>query len=218
MEEPIQEPTNSPTLSDSDIFLNIWLHPRKVLNFINENQYHKYVTFLLILAGISRSFDRAIIKNMGDKYSLFAIITLCIIVGILFGWLAFYIFAALVSWTGKWINAKGNTKSILNILAYSMIPNSIALLFVFLNIGIFGIEIFKENGNKVSTSIITNSIYYFSNFMELVLALWSIIICVIGISEVQKLTIGKAILNLLLPAVILLIPFAITIFISFLFN
>ena len=66
-------------LTDKEVFLKIWTSPRRVFKFINDNHYDKYVNVLLFFAGISRAFDRASLKNMGDKMSLLSILGICII-------------------------------------------------------------------------------------------------------------------------------------------
>ncbi len=192
--------------SHEDIFFKIWTEPRLTFRYISDNHYDKYVTVLLLLSGISRAFDRASLKDMGDKMSLGAIIGLCIIFGGLFGWMSFYIYAALLHWTGKWLKAKGDTKSILRVLAYAMLPSIIALVFLLPQIVIYGNEVFKSDGDMTSAGLLSNVFVYGSVFFELVLGIWTIVFCTIGISEVQKLTIGKSILNLLLPAIVILIP------------
>ena len=45
--------------------------------------------------------------------------------------------------------------------------------------------------------------------LELLLGIWTIVLCVIGVSEVQKLSIGKSILNLLLPVLVFAVPIVI---------
>src|SRR5678815_4890564 len=109
-------------LTDKEIFTKIWTYPRQVFKFLDETYYDKFVTILLVLAGISRTFDRASLQNMGDKMSLGGVIAFCIVAGVLLGWISYYIYAALLSWTGKWLNGQGNTKSILRMLAHAMLP------------------------------------------------------------------------------------------------
>jgi len=215
MEEILDNNNESINLTDKDLFIKIWTTPRQVFKYINDNHYEKYVTVLLVLSGISRSFDRASIKNMGDKMSIWAILGLCIILGGLLGWISYYIYAALVSWTGKWLKGQGDTSSILRIFSYAMIPSIIALLFLIPQIGIYGVEIFKEDGDITSANWISNILVYGSMFLEVVLGIWTLIFCVVGISEVQKLSIGKSILNLLLPILVILVPILI---IVLLFN
>lgn len=194
------------TLTDKEVFTKIWTSPREVFKFINDYHYDKYVNVLLFFAGISRAFDRASLKDMGDKTSLLAILVICIVVGGLLGWISYYIYAVLLSWTGKWIKGKGDTKSILRIISYAMTPAIIALIFLIPQVGIYGNEMFKSDGDILSAGLVGNILVYGSLILELVLGIWTIVLCIVGVSEVQKLSIGKAILNLILPFLVIMIP------------
>jgi hypothetical protein len=143
---------------------------------------------------------------MGDDLSLWGIIGICVVFGGLLGWLSYYFYAALVSWTGKWLNGQGNTTSILRILSYAMLPSIIALIFLVPQIGVYGVEIFKEEGDITSAGLLSNIFVYGSIFLEFVLGVWTIVFSVIGVSEVQKLPIGKSILNILLPVIVIAVP------------
>ena len=83
---------------------------------------------------------------------------------------------------------------------------------------IFGNEIFKEAGELYSDGWISKIIIYTFFLFDLLLGAWSIILLIIGISEVQKLSIGKALINLLLPVSIILIPILLFDLIKFFFN
>ena len=204
---------NSENLTDKEIFSKIWTSPREVFKFINDKHYDKYVNLLLVLAGISRAFDRASIKDMGDKMSIWAILGLCIILGGLLGYTSYYLYAALLSWTGKWLKGKGDTTSILRILSYAMTPAIIALLLLIPQIGIYGNEVFKADGDITSAGLISNIFVYGSMILEFILGIWTIVFCVIAVSEVQKLSIGKSILNLLLPVLVFAVPIIIIVLI-----
>ena len=193
-------------LSDKQIFTKIWTSCRIVFKFLDENHYDKFVTILLVLSGISRTFDRASIKNMGDQMSLGGVIATCIIAGGLLGWISYYLYAALLSWTGKWLKGQGNTKSILRMLAHAMIPTIVALIFLIPQIIIYGNEVFKSEGDIVSAGLTSNIMVYGSMILEFILGVWTIILAVIGLSVVQKISIGKSILNLLLPILVILVP------------
>lgn len=204
--------TKSEIFTDRDIFIKIWTSPRQVFKYINDNHYDKYVKLLLVFAGISRAFDRATMKDAGDEMSLWAIIGTSIIFGGLLGWISYYIYAALLNWTGKWLNGKGNTTSILRMLSYALTPTIIALFLLIPQIGIYGNEIFKSDGDIASAGLISNIIVYGSMILEFILGVWTIILCVIAISEVQKISIGKSILNLLLPVLIISVPILLIIY------
>ncbi|WP_417589114.1 Yip1 family protein [Owenweeksia hongkongensis] len=193
------------TLTDKQVFTEIWISPRKVFKFINDNHYDKYANVLLFFAGVSRAFDRASLKDMGDTMSLGTIIGVSIFVGGLLGWISFYFYAALVSWTGDWLKGKGDTRSILRVFAYAMLPAIFALVFLIPQISIYGIGMFQSDGDVTSAGLLANIFVYGSMICELVLGIWAMVLVVVGVSEVQKLSIGKAILNLLLP-VLLFVP------------
>jgi hypothetical protein len=202
-------------LTDMEIFTTIWTSPRLVFKYINDRRYDKFVIVLLLLSGISRAFDRASLRDMGDKMSLGEILVISIVAGGIFGWMTFYIYAALVSWTGKWLKGKGNTKAVLRMLAYAMLPSVLALVFMIPQIAIYGNEMFRSDGDITSAGLPSNILVYGSMVVEFALGILTIVFCVIGTSEVQKLPIGKSILNLLLPAILILTPFLI---IALLFN
>lgn len=206
MEDFLGSSQENNRLTDKEVFTKIWSSPRQIFKFINDKNYDQYMILLLLLSGISRSFDRASMNNMGDTMSIWAIVGICIVAGGLFGWLSYYIYAALMSWTGKWLNAKGDTDSILRMLSYAMLPSIIALIFLIPQIAIYGNEIFKADGDITSAGWLANIFVYGSILLEFVLGIITIVFCVIGTSEVQKLSIGKSILNLLLPAFVIIVP------------
>ncbi|MFV5693291.1 Yip1 family protein [Flavobacterium sp. LT1R49] len=191
-------------ISESDIFIKILTSPREAFKFINNYNYEKHLYILLFLAGMLRSFDRASTKNMGDNYSIWAIILISIIFGGLFGWITYYVYSALISWSGSWLNGQGNTESILRILAYALFPSVLSLIILIPQIAIYGDTMFKSENDFYSSGLVESVIYYGFFIIELILGIWSFVLCVIGISEVQKLSIGKSILNLLLPAILLI--------------
>lgn len=206
MEENSQEESQVLKLTNKEIYTKIWFSPRLVFKYINDNVIDEYVIPLMILAGITSGFDRASNSNMGDNLSLPGVIASCIILGGLLGWISYYIYAALLSWTGKWLNGQGDTNSILRMLSYAMIPSIAALVLLIPQILILGNEIFQSEIDIFSKGIATVLIFYITVTLEIFLGCWSIILTVVGISEVQKLSIGKSILNLILPAIIIIIP------------
>jgi hypothetical protein len=206
MADNLDLPDEQLTFTDKEIFTRIWLSPRVIFKYIHDHKFDKYVTPLLILAGISRAFDRASMKDIGDNLSLWPLLAACIILGGLFGWITFYLYAALIHWTGKWLEGKGDTPSLLRMMAFALIPSVVALIFLVPQIGIYGIEMFKSDGDITSAGLIPNILVYSSLFLEFVFSIWTIVLCVIGISEVQQLSIGKSILNALLPILVIIVP------------
>ena len=217
IESKFQEFETYDTLSDKEIFTKIWTEPRRVLKYIHETKYEKYFYILLFLAGVSGAFDRAANRNLGENASLLGLIVGCIILGGLLGWLSYYIYAALLNWTGKWLDGKGDTDSIYRVLAYAMIPSAISLIFLVPQIAVYGIDLFVKDGDLVNAGIVGNIVFWGSILLEIILGIFTIIFSVIGLSEVQKISVWKAILNLVLPLLIILGPIVIIAFIIYSF-
>jgi len=201
--DTIQEEVN---VTDRDIFTKIWFSPRRIFKFINDQQYDKYLTVLLALSGIRSALSNQYLLKTGDGLSTWVIIMMCIILGGIFGWVSYYIMAALLSWTGKLFKGEGDTKSILRITAYGMIPSILSLVFLIPLIAIYGDGYFKSGTNRILGDWFLNSIVVFSLISQFILTVWTTVFTVIGLSEVQKISIAKSILNIILPILILLIP------------
>jgi len=193
-----------PQLSDKDIFTKIWMSPRQVFKYIQEHNYSKFTTGLLILGGIASSLNRASGANMGDHMQLLSVLLISVIGGGIFGWLYFYIYAALLSWTGKWLKGVGNTKALFRMISYALIPSMVVLFTMILRIALFGNDEFKSNVNIYESGFLTIGVYACSAFADIAIGVWTVAILVIGISEVQKLSIGKSILNLILPGILII--------------
>ena len=200
------------SLTDKEIFSKIWTSPKIVFKFINDNLYNKHITPLLLAAGISNAMDRAVMKNAGDSMSLVGVILLSAVIGGLFGWISYYIYGALLSWTGKWLDGKGNTDAIVRMLAYAAIPSIAALVLLVPKVLIYGNGVFQSESNFLGSGTILNLVFYTCVIAESALGIWTIVLSIIGLSVVQKFSIVKSVLNFFLPIIIIAIPIFILVF------
>ena len=210
LDENLRNEHQTVTLTERDIFTRIWVEPRIVFRYVNENNYNKHVIPLLILAGLNKAMDTASRKNMGDHNSLPYILGYCAF-GALLWWTFYYIYAALLRWTGQWLNGKGTTKSLVRMFAYSSIPSVIGLIIFLPSLFVFGVEMFTAENDLSDANMFLTIFYYASLIVPSLFSIWSVVVAVIGISEIQKISIGKSILNLVLPALAILIPMIIVI-------
>jgi len=190
-------------LTDRQLFEKLLSSPREAMTFVERYQFDKYVTPLLVVGGIMRAFDRMAMKNAGDTMSLLTIVGIAVIGGALLGWLSYYLYAAFVGITGKWLNGRANFDSIVRMLAYSMAPMTIGLALMLLQILWFGSEIFKSEETMNLGSMTDLIVYYVCMILELLLVVHTIRLAVIGTSVIQQFSNGKAFLNLMLPGLLL---------------
>jgi hypothetical protein len=188
---------------EQNILLKIWSSPGKVFKFINDNEYDKYKWLLFILGGIANGLDRSIQKSSGDTQSLGEILIYSIFGGALFGWISFYIFAGILSLTGKIFKGEGNTSSIARMLSYAYIPTIVAMFVMIPQIVISGTEVFKTDGVIYGEGLVGTILTLATGVIELTLACWTIFLCVVGLAEVQKFPVWKAAINVVIPLAII---------------
>lgn len=186
---------------------------RNFENFKNE----KHIILLFCLAGIVRSFDRAIGKNQGDTWELSSIILFSVIVGALLGWISFYIYGGLISLTSGWIGKSISTESAMQIMAYAVIPMVFSLLILAVQILIFGNQLFQS---QIFVNESSFEFYLFNGLLllQVLLSLYSLYLFIVGISEVHQVSFGRATLYAFLPALGILVIVAVVLSISALIN
>lgn len=209
MNEVYNETTKktSQELTEDDLFKKIWTSPRAVFAYLENKKYNKYVPVLLVLIGVVRAIDKAVEKDLGDKLPLIAVLAVCVFAGGLLGWITVYLYGALIAWTGNLLKGVADTSSVVRVMAYGMVPAVCSLFVIVPQIAIFGNDMFRDNGSAFVDGFLASLLFYGGAAIDVLLGVWSTLIIVIGISEVQKLSISKAILNVLLAALAIIVPF-----------
>ncbi len=204
MEEFPPRPEES-RLTDHEVFAKIWFYPKSVFRFINYYEYDKYMVLLLVLVGISNAFDQAFARTMADKLPMVAVIALCIIFGALLGWIGSFIYASLLSWTGRWLKGKATTDDMVKVIAYANIPVVCSLAILPVKIIINGDGMFRQGG-EFATDSLTALLNSGLMVVDAGLTLWTLVLTIVGIAVTQQFNFWKAILNVLLPILIFLVP------------
>lgn len=195
-------------MTDREIFTKIWTSPRMVFKYINAKEYEKFLYPLIILYGINSTLDKAMEKNIGYSESMFYILGVSLVAGAIAGVIICYLYAAVISWTGGWLEGAGNTRSILRTFAYASIPSVTSLVLILPKLILFKGDIFRFS-ETLSRGSLASAFFYLFAVVEFILGIWTLVLVVVGLSEVQKFTIGKAIANL----VVATLAFVVSIFI-----
>lgn len=197
------------TLSDVQIFTRIWIQPRAVLGYINEYRYDTYTMSLLVLAGIAGGLELAAASSFGEHMTLPVLLVITSIIGGIVGVIVFYIYAAVMSWTGEWVAGLGSTNSIIRVFAYSLVPVVFALFLIIAKIGIFGRDLFQAEMRLVNYDSGTKTFYIIASALEVTFVAWSLYLTIVGVSQAQRIKFSKAALNVLLSGLIIISGLAI---------
>lgn len=174
-----------------------------VFNYLNEHEYDRYTYVFLFIAAATTSLELAIANNLNRGMTFSFIIVTCIIAGGIFWTAIYYIYAAVARRIGEWFGGQASTVSIVRVMAYGMFPIILASLLTTLKIALFDIDLFREDFKLDNYALELSVLYIISSLLQLTLAGVSMLIIAIGMAQIQQMPIGVAILNLILPALIL---------------
>jgi Yip1 domain. len=199
------EEQTSITLTEGEIFTRIWTSPRIVFKFLNDTHYDKHIYLLLALGGIGNGIEQATTHAFGENWPFIVVVCIAVILGVVLGIIGNRVYAGLVLWTGRLFNGKANFHQLLRVNAYSMIPTIAALIFIFMEVGFYGDQMFKSGFNGILLNPPYNFLFYFSLMAQFVLGIWAFVINVVGTAEVQKISTVSAFWNVMLPALIVFV-------------
>lgn len=194
-----EEENNIPTLTDKEVFTHIWTKPRMVYKYIVHYEYAGYFTLLLVLAGIANNLDSN--NSQGQINDPITSLILKIVLGAFLGWIGYYIYGFFIKLTGKLLGGKAATINIVQVLVYASLPSILSIIPFILLITIFGIRPILEGFTP--GNLVENVFYYGAAIINLLLGIYMIVLSTIGLSVLQKFSNGRAFLNLVLPALIL---------------
>jgi hypothetical protein len=204
----IQE-TNTNSDNEQNEYIKFLKNPLSSYKEILALKPEKNIYVLMFLGSAANAIGKASSQNMCDRGNLMFVLLTAIFAGGLFGIVSYYIYAALLRWTGKMLKGTADTNKMTTVLAWGSIPIILSLAFTFFEILLTGDAIFKSypdlsGGGQLLVQIIS--------YINIGLLLWSISLMVVGISVAQNFSIGKSILNLFMPIIVIFIPLLLIIF------
>lgn len=203
-----EEFDNVTLLTEKEVFQKIFSEPRKAFEYIHKNRFENYLITILITVGICNAVDNTFEKIIaGTIDNVMLSLTLSVLVGAFLGWISFYLFGGLLSWTGKWYNGRGTTDEFVRILGYANFPTYISLLVTLIQV------IFMK---VLPTTFLSESLYQIFIYgfvaVSLFIGIWSIALSIIGIAVVQNFSYGKAFLNYITAIAVVAVPLFLIIF------
>lgn len=182
--------------------LHLWLHPRATLRYLLAHSPNRYVTPLLVLGGVARAVGR-IHYNQLLPATVSGQLLLAVVVGGGFGWLTLYAYAWGLVVTGRWLGGRAHFEALRLVVAWALLPAVVGLAPALLVLDLHSENAFRREVLDVplSTDTLTNGLIY----LQGVLSAWVVGVMLTGIQLVQGFSLGRAVLNMLLPGGILLL-------------
>ncbi|MBI9049738.1 MAG: YIP1 family protein [Anaerolineaceae bacterium] len=187
-------------------YLSIWIHPRETIRHILETNPDNHVLLFAMILGVLKAFDVASDNYIGDTLPFLGTIMLCIVSGMIIGPIRLYIYALLYHWVGTLFGGIGNQKEIRTAYVWSSMPTMFTLPIWILLLFIYGEELFMEYSPNLESHPLLFLLSLPLFVIIVILSIWSFILLILNLSEVQQFSIWRALATYFLPFLVLLIP------------
>ena len=180
--EPAKE-TKGIDLSVEDPFSTIWTRPRATIRGIVDTDPEYRVILLATLGGVVNTLNRADWQNVGDWNEKAGLFVLCLIVGPVVGFLGLHVGGGLLQWTGSLLGGHASGPHVRAALAWSAVPNIASL----------AVLVFRFANSMPPTPVLVAL-----TVVEIVLAIWSFVLLLKCLEEVQGFSTWSALSSSLL--------------------
>lgn len=188
-------------------WLSIWLSPRATIARVVAENPNRSIWWLAFIYGFSSLLNLFQSMALGKSMGVWGILILAIIIAAIYGYVSFSIWSWFVTWVGKLFKGQGTFKTIRASYAWSCVPLILNIPLWLLMVAMFGHQLFLNlpdahllSGGKVF-------VLFLVLIAKVILAIWSLVIYINALAEVQKYSVIRAILNIVVAAVIVGIIF-----------
>lgn len=207
--DSVEEP--GPEIRAENAWKYIWMYPRQVFQAALKNFPGKYVVLIFAFSGLSSDYS---ILRLSGAFNLSFIITLlfAIVGSMILSYLVCELLSWLLSKSGEIFGGDASFREMRTILAWALIPTVVAST---LSVG----DIIVSVQNAIKQDVTINNSFIASlltvlSTIQFALGIWTLVLLVIGLKIVQSFSYFKAILNMVLPFLVLLCIFILLIVIS----
>ncbi|PCI96138.1 hypothetical protein COB11_00220 [Candidatus Aerophobetes bacterium] len=181
---------------------SMWVKPKETIrNIINYNHSYCFI-WLCLLYGFIESVHIAQGLSLGGYLPMWITLLISIALAIPVGAISFSLTSLFVYWTGKLIKATGTYKEIRASVAWSNVTTMFSVILVAILIVTFGNAVFFRNFYEASFSSAKAIVLILILVVEVVLAIWRLVIFIKSLAEVQGCSGWMAFLNVILASVL----------------
>ncbi|HEM46828.1 MAG TPA: YIP1 family protein [Alphaproteobacteria bacterium] len=190
-----------------DPWLAMWTKPRATIREIVRTDASYGVLPLAALGGVAQVLDRASARNLGDEYATGAILLVAALAGPVAGIAGIYIGAWLLRLTDGWLGGEAPSAHLRTALAWGNLPTAAGLLLWVPALALVGGEMFTAATPQLDGQPLLALFLLPIGLAWIALAIWSLVLVVLGVAEVQGFSGWRALGNLLLAALLFAAPF-----------
>ena len=194
----------SPTkFNGKNPWLSIWVKPRSTIAAIVKYNPKYRLWILSALSGLPMLLQFSQTFMLGKTSSILAIFVIAVLLSFLVGIINITVWSALCFWTGKWIGGKSSFSNVRTAVAWSNVPHVVTVVLWLGLALVYKGQLF--NGEYVNEFVVWKELFLVgTGFIQLICSIWSLVILVNGLAQVQGFSGWKGILNMLLPILLVI--------------
>jgi hypothetical protein len=188
-------------------WVSIWTKPRATISKIVAENPDRSLWLLAAIYGFCSLMNMFQTVALGSALGIFAVIVLALILSPLYGYVSFSIWSWFVFQVGKWFKGQGTFKEVRSAYAWSCVPILVNIPLWLLMVFLFGHQLFLNFPDAHLLSTVQVFVLFIILIAKVVLSIWSLVIYLNTLSEVQSFSVLRAILNVVVSGLILSIIF-----------
>ncbi len=183
-------------------WLSMWTQPKSTIRSIVDYDPNYRLYVLSAIYGLVSLISTFQSFALGLKINFFLLLLLCLIVAPLWGYIVFSISSFFIHLTGKWLKGQAKYKEVRASIAWSNIPMIGNLILWCILLFIFKQDLLKDFPASYEITNPQKTILFGILLSQLILSIWVLVLYINSLAEVQKFSVGKAILNIILAVIL----------------
>lgn len=190
-------------------WLTIWVEPRATIRKIVTENPKQSLWLLAAIYGFSSLLNSFQSAAMGNQVGMLGIFLAAVILAPFWGYAVFAVWSWVICWTGKLLKGAGDFQKVRASYAWSCVPLAVNGILWIVLILLFGLPLFS---NFPQEQLLTDGqalLLFFILIAKVVLAIWSLVIYLNALAEVQQYSVLRAIGNVIIAGVLVGIVFGV---------
>ncbi|HSX11336.1 MAG TPA: YIP1 family protein [Chlamydiales bacterium] len=175
-------------------WLTMWSQPRSTIRAIVHNRPIYGVFYLAAVFALQSFFFYANWWSLGLRADYYSLLLLGVVLSPIVGVIWLYFMGWVYHFTGRWCGGHAPALHLRAALAWSNIPTSINVVLWLILIFLNPETAFIQDGGGPSS--------LFINFIALILTIWSLVLLIQSLRELQTFSILRSIVNIILASLL----------------
>ncbi|NGX32802.1 MAG: hypothetical protein K1060chlam4_00855 [Candidatus Anoxychlamydiales bacterium] len=194
-------------LSGFNPWLKMWVKPKTTIRKVVDYNPNFRLFWLSAIYGIVSLLSSSQSFALGHRFHFFLVLFLCLVIAPLWGYIVFSVSSFFIFLSGKWLKGSAKYKEVRSAIAWSNAPMIVNIFLWILLLSIFREDMLRDFPASFVFSKAQRVFLFLILLSQLVVSVWIIVLYINALSEVQRFSIGKAILNILIAMVIFVAVF-----------